>query len=61
MEHAGNIPIVNVPGTLFWEYSPEFHKELFPNIPGIYNGNVQRIFHKHRFVRWVIILDHGFL
>ena len=29
MEHSGNIPIFNVPGTLFWGYSPEFHRELF--------------------------------
>ena len=40
MEHSGNIPIFNVPGTLFWEYSPEFHREPFPNIPGIYHGNI---------------------
>ena len=36
MEHSGNIPIFNIPKTLFWEYSPEFHMELFPNILGIY-------------------------
>ena len=30
MEHSGNIHIFNVPGTLFWEYSPEFRRELFP-------------------------------
>ena len=53
MEHSGNIPIFNIPGTLFWEYSTEFHRELFPNIPGIYHGNVPRIFHEHIFVRWV--------
>ena len=52
MEHSGNIPIFNIPGTLFWEYSPEFHRELFPNIPGIYQGNVPRIFHEHIFARW---------
>ena len=34
MDHSGNIPIFNIPGTLFWECSPEFHRELFPNISG---------------------------
>ena len=56
MEHSGNIPIFNIPGTLFWEYSPEFHRELFPNIPGIYHGNVPRIFHEHIFARSVATL-----
>ena len=54
MEHSGNITIFNIPGTLFWEYSPEFHRELFPNIPRICHGNVPRIFHKHIFARWVL-------
>ena len=54
MEHSGNIPIFNIPGTLFWEYSPEFHWELFPNIQGIYHGNITRIFHEHIFARWVV-------
>ena len=53
MEHSGNIPIFNIPGTLFWEYSPEFQRELFPNIPGKYFGNVPRTFHEHIFARWV--------
>ena len=52
MEHSGNIPIFNIPGTLFWEYSLEFYRELFSNIPGIYHGNVLRIFHKHIFAWW---------
>ena len=37
---------------IIWEYSPEFHKELFPNILGIYPGNVPRIFHEHIFAGW---------
>ena len=49
MEETENIPIFNIPGSLFWEYSPEFYRELFPNIPGIYHGIVPRIFHKHIF------------
>ena len=53
MEHSGNISIFNIPGTSFWEYSPEFHRQPFPNIPGIYDGNVPRIFHEHVFARWV--------
>ena len=53
MEHSGNIPIFSICGTLFWEYSPEFHREFFPNIPGIYHGNVLQIFHEHTFARWV--------
>ena len=47
MEHSGKIPIFNILGTLFWEFSPEFHRELFPNIPGIYHGNVPRIVLEH--------------
>ena len=54
MESSRNIPKFNIPGTLFWEYSPEFHRELFPNIPGIYHGYVPRIFHEHIFARWVV-------
>ena len=53
MEYSGNIPIFNIPGTLFWEYSPEFHKELFPNIPTIYHGIVPRIFDQHIYAPWV--------
>ena len=55
MKHSGNVPLFNVPGTLFWEYSPEFHREPFPNIPGMYHGNIRRIFHKHIFAQWVRI------
>ena len=29
-------------------------REPFPNIPGIYYGNVPRIFHEHIFARWVV-------
>ena len=32
---------------------PDFHRELFPNILGIYHGNVQRIFHGNIFAQWV--------
>ena len=49
---VGNISILNIFGILFWEYSPEFHGELFPNIRGIYHGNIPQIFHKYIFVRW---------
>ena len=52
MEHSGNIPIFHVPGTLFLVYSPELHRELSPNIPEIYHGNVPRIFHEHLFAWW---------
>ena len=31
---------------IIWEYSPEFHRELFPNILRIYHGNVPRILHE---------------
>ena len=55
MEHSRSILIFNIPGTLFWEYSPEFHRELFPNIPGIYHWNVPPIFHDHIFSRWVFM------
>ena len=43
MEHSGNISIFSIPGS-------------FGNIPGIYHGNVSRIFHEHIFVRWVKLL-----
>ena len=39
--------------SIIWEYSPEFHSELFPNILGLYHGNVPRIFHEHIVARWV--------
>ena len=52
MEHLGKVPIFNIPGTLFWEYFPEFHRELFLNIPEIYHGIVPRIFHEHIFALW---------
>ena len=31
---------------MIWEYSPEFHRELFPNILRIYHGNVPQILHE---------------
>ena len=54
MKHSGNILIFTIPGTLFWEYFSEFHRELFPNITGIYHGNVPQIFHEHIFAWWVM-------
>ena len=57
MEHSGNILIFNIPGTLFWEYSSEFHRELFPNILGIYHGNVPRISCKQ--YSWNIISEYS--
>ena len=44
-----NIRIFNIPGISLREYSPEFQRERFPNIPGIYHGNVPRIFQEHTF------------
>ena len=49
MEHSVNIPIFNIHGTLFWEYSLEFHREPLANIQRIYHGNVPRIFREHIF------------
>ena len=51
MEHLRNIPIFNIPGTLIWEYSLEFHTERSPNIPEIYYGNISQIFHEHIYVQ----------
>ena len=49
-EHSpGNIRIFNIPGICLREYSPEFHRECFPNIPGIHHGNVPRIFQENIF------------
>ena len=56
MKYSGNISIFNIPGTLPREYSPEFHRELFPDIPGIYHGYVPRIFHEHIFARQGVTL-----
>ena len=54
-EHSpGNIRIFNIPGTFLREYSPEFHRERFLNIPGIHHRNAPRIFHKLIFARWDI-------
>ena len=51
MEHSGNIPIFNIPGTLFgiirrnvWNLFQIFRE---------CHGNVPRIFHKHIFAWWV--------
>ena len=54
MEHSGNIPIFNIPGTLFGNIPLKFHRELFLNIPGIYHGIIPRIFHEHIFGQWVL-------
>ena len=37
-----------------WEYYLEFHRDLFPNILGIYHGNVARIFREQysRNINW---------
>ena len=37
------------------EYSPEFHRELFLNIPRIYRGNAPPIFHEQIFARCVCV------
>ena len=62
MEHSGNIPTFSIPRTFPREYSyiqyswnmpqgifPGISRERFPNIPGIYHGNVPRIFQEHIF------------
>ena len=49
-----NIRIFNVPGTFLREYSLECHRERFPNIQGIYHGNVPQLFHKYIFARWEV-------
>ena len=51
MEHSGNIPIFNIPGTLFGNI-PRNVWNLF-QIFRECHGNVPRIFHKHIFARWV--------
>ena len=43
--------------SIFPEHSPEFHRELFPNIPRIYHGNVPRILHEHIFAYWEVLYD----
>ena len=52
MEQSGNIPVFNIPGTLFWNIPLNFIGNFFPNILGISHGSVSQIFHKHIFVRW---------
>ena len=37
------------------EYSPEFHRQLFPNIPRIYRGNVPPIFYEQIF-SWCVFV-----
>ena len=50
MEHSGNIPIFNIPGTLYFGNIP---RNFIGNWePGIYHENVPRIFHEHIFARW---------
>ena len=41
----------------YLEYSPEFHRDLFPNTLGIYHGNVPRIFHEQ--FSWNIIWEYS--
>ena len=45
MGGSGNIPIFNIPGTLFWNFIENFS----PIILGIYQGNVPKMFHEHIF------------
>ena len=53
MEQPGNIPIFNIPGTLFWNIPRNFIGNFFPNILGTSQGNVPRILNEHIFARWV--------
>ena len=39
---------------IIWEYSLEFHRKLFPNILGIYHGNVPQVFYKYIFVGCIL-------
>ena len=57
-EHCpGNIRIFNIPGTFLREYSLDFHRGRFQNIPGIYHGSVPRIFLEHIFARWAVAVE----
>ena len=53
MEQSGNIPIFNIPGTLFRNIPENFIWNIFRNIVEIFHGNVPQIFRKHTFARWV--------
>ena len=53
MEQSGNIPIFNIPRTLFRNIPQNFIGNFLLNILGISHGNVPRIFHKHVFALWV--------
>ena len=44
MDHSGNIPIIDIFGTLFGNIHRNFTGNI---ILGIYHGNVQRIFHEY--------------
>ena len=52
MDEPGNFPIFNIPRTLFQNILRN-SLGIFPNILGISQGNVPRIFHEHIFARWV--------
>ena len=51
--NIGEYSYIQYSRNIIWGYSPEFYRELFPNIPGIYHGNVPRIFHENIFARYV--------
>ena len=51
MSH-GTIRLFNIPETLFWNYSPEFYWELFPNAMGLSHGNVPPTFREYIFSQW---------
>ena len=51
MEQPENIPTFNIPGTLFRNIKQNFTGNFFPNILGISQGNVTRIFQEHIFAR----------
>ena len=53
MKQPGNIPIFNIPGTLCRDIPRNFIGNFFPNILGIFKGNVRRIFQEHIFAWWV--------
>ena len=54
MEHSGNIPIFNIPGTLFGNISRNFKGNFFSDILGIYHGNIPLIFYEYIFPQWDI-------
>ena len=52
MEEPGNFPMFIFPGQFFGIFFG-ISLGIFPNIPGISQGNTPRIFHEHIFARWV--------